>query len=51
MSGRHSRAEKAPFSVCLKSSDLTLASKKFSVAFGGHFEMISEQRSGISNLR
>ena len=49
--GRWFPYKKAPFSVCLKFSDLTLASKKFSVVFGGHFEMISEQRSGISNLR
>ncbi len=49
--GRWFPYKKAAFSVCLKFSDLTLASKKFSVAFGGQFEMISEQRIGISNLR
>ena len=49
--GRHSRAKKAPFSGCLKFSDLMPASKSFSIFSGGHFETISEQRRKVSNLR
>jgi len=50
-SGRHFRAEKAPFSVCWEFSDLTPASKSFSAFSGGHFETISEQREVVSILR
>ena len=45
------RAEKAPFSVCPEFSDLTPASKLFSVVFDGHFETIFEQRAVVSILR
>jgi hypothetical protein len=51
MSGRRSRAEIASFSACPKNSDLTPASKIFSVFFGGRFETISEQQREVSNMR
>jgi len=42
-SGRHSRAENAPFSGCPELADLMPASKSFSAFSGGHFETVFEQ--------
>jgi hypothetical protein len=50
-SGRHSRAENAPFSGYPELADLMPASKSFSVFSRGHFETISEQREVVSILR